>query len=126
MTTWIRWFDDVGINDVPVVRGKNASLGGMRQALTPLGIRTRDGFATTADAYREFLSAAGLERVIGDVHSGRADLKRLRAAGSRVRSSIPAAESTAPVVRERQRPTAAGRIGPARTATWPCVAGRPI
>ena len=43
MTTWIRWFDDVGMNDVPAVGGKNASLGEMRRALTPLGIRTPAG-----------------------------------------------------------------------------------
>ena len=48
MTAWIRWFDDVGMNNVPAVGGKNASLGEMRRALTPLGIRTPDGFATTA------------------------------------------------------------------------------
>ena len=36
MTTWIRWFDDVGMGDVPAVGGKNASLGEMRRALTPL------------------------------------------------------------------------------------------
>ena len=60
MTTWIRWFDDVGMDDVATVGGKNASLGEMRRALTPLGVRTPDGFATTADAYRAFLREAGL------------------------------------------------------------------
>ena len=64
MAPWIGWFDALGIDDVPVVGGKNASLGEMRRALTPLGIRTPDGFATTADAYREFLCAADLQRVI--------------------------------------------------------------
>lgn len=43
------------MDDVPVVGGKNASLGEMRRALTPLGIRTPDGFATPAHAYRAFL-----------------------------------------------------------------------
>ena len=90
MTTWIHWFDDIGMNDVPVVGGKNASLGEMRRALTPLGIRTPGGFATTAHAYRAFLSAAGLERVIRDA-LGRLDINdidRLQAAGGHVRSAI--------------------------------------
>jgi pyruvate,water dikinase len=94
MTAWIRWFDDVGMQDVSVVGGKNASLGEMRRALTPLGIRTPDGFATTADAFRAFLNAAGLERVIKDA-LGRLDVQdidHLQAAGGRVRSAILAAE----------------------------------
>jgi phosphoenolpyruvate synthase/pyruvate phosphate dikinase len=93
MSPWIRWFDDLGIDDVSVVGGKNASLGEMRRALTPLGIRTPDGFATTADAYRAFLRAAGLEGVISaslarvDIN----DIDALQAAGARVRSAILAA-----------------------------------
>ena len=85
MTTWIRWFDDVGMKDVPVVGGKNASLGEMRRALTPLGIRTPNGFATTADAYREFRRAAGLERVIAEALGPLdvADIEHLQMAGSR-------------------------------------------
>jgi hypothetical protein len=55
---WIRSFDDVGMADVASVGGKNASLGEMRRALTRLGIRTPDGFATTADAYRAFMRGA--------------------------------------------------------------------
>jgi pyruvate, water dikinase len=101
MTTWIRWFDDVGMDDVPIVGGKNASLGEMRRALAPLGIRTPDGYATTADAYRELLRANGLDRVIGEVLGDLdvADIERLQAAGRRVRSSILAAELPAPLVR---------------------------
>ena len=93
MTTWLRWFDDIGMGDVPEVGGKNASLGEMRRALTPLGIRTPDGFATTADGYRAFLAAAGLERVIEDAlaHLDVSAIDRLRAAGRRVRSAILAA-----------------------------------
>ena len=94
MTNWIRWFDEVGMNDVPAVGGKNASLGEMRRALTPLGIRTPDGFATTADAYRAFLRAAGLERVIDDSlrHLNVDQIDTLQVAGSRIRSAILAAE----------------------------------
>jgi pyruvate,water dikinase len=102
MSTWIRWFDSLGMNDVAVVGGKNASLGEMRRALTPLGIRTADGFATTADAYRQFLRAAGLEPVIAGLLAGLdvADIDRLQAAGSRIRAAILAAELPAPLARE--------------------------
>src|SRR5690606_5471017 len=102
MTASIRWFDRLGMDDVPIVGGKNASLGEMRRALTPLGIRTPDGFATTADAYREFLRGGGLESVIGgalrdlDVD----DLDRLQAAGARVRSAILAAPLPDTLVRD--------------------------
>jgi pyruvate,water dikinase len=93
MTTWIRWFDDVGIDDVPVVGGKNASLGEMRRALTPLGIRTPDGFATTADAYRAFLAAGDLEPLVTGALGSLdvADLDALRSAGARVRAALLAA-----------------------------------
>ena len=94
MRNWIRWFDEVGMDDVPVVGGKNASLGEMRRALTPLGIRTPDGFATTADAYRAFLRAADLEPVIEAElrHLDVDQIDTLQAAGGRIRSAILAAE----------------------------------
>jgi len=82
------------MGDVPVVGGKNASLGEMRRALTPLGIRTPDGFATTADAYRAFLRAADLERVITDALGALdvGDINGLQAAGAHVRSAVLAAK----------------------------------
>ena len=52
--------EQLGMNDVPVVGGKNASLGEMISNLSNLGVNVPGGFATTADAYREFLDAAGL------------------------------------------------------------------
>jgi pyruvate, water dikinase len=87
---WIRWFDQLGMADVPVVGGKNASLGEMRRSLAPLGIRIPDGFATTAEAYRAFLRTADLERVIDEALTGLdvAHVERLQAAGRRVRSAI--------------------------------------
>jgi pyruvate,water dikinase len=93
MTACIRWFDDIGLVDVPIVGGKNASLGEMRRGLTPLGIRTPDGFATTADAYRAFLCAADLERVIEEslTYVDIGDIDALQVAGARVRSAILAA-----------------------------------
>ena len=101
---WIRWFDDIGIGDVPAVGGKNASLGEMRRALTRLGVRIPDGFATTADAYRAFLRAGDLEQIITvelrqlDI----ADIDRLQAAGARVRSALLAGRLPDELLRGRR------------------------
>ncbi len=57
---FIRFFDQIGIDDVPLVGGKNASLGEMYRELTPQGIKVPNGFATTAEAYRYLLDSAGL------------------------------------------------------------------
>jgi pyruvate,water dikinase len=89
MSDWIRWFDDVGMDDVPAVGGKNASLGEMRRALTPLGIRTPDGFATVASAYREFVRAADLQTAIDGLRQLNVDsVSDLQAAGARIRSAF--------------------------------------
>lgn len=56
---YVRFFSEVGIGDVPLVGGKNASLGEMYQELTPQGIRVPNGFAITAEAYRHTLDDAG-------------------------------------------------------------------
>jgi pyruvate, water dikinase len=55
---YIRWFKDLGIAEVPLVGGKNASLGEMVRELTPQGIRVPNGFAVTAEAYRHVLDQA--------------------------------------------------------------------
>ncbi|NER32125.1 MAG: hypothetical protein F6J89_32120, partial [Symploca sp. SIO1C4] len=59
--SFVLWFEEVGIADIPLVGGKNASLGEMIQQLTPQGVNVPTGFATTAYAYRYFIKAAGLE-----------------------------------------------------------------
>ena len=61
----VAWLKDLRMKDLPQVGGKNASLGEMIGELTGSGdIRVPGGFATTADAYREFLRAGGLaERI---------------------------------------------------------------
>src|SRR5579863_6234283 len=57
-------FEKLGMHDVDKVGGKNASLGEMISHLAKLGVSVPGGFATTADAYREFLAHEGLaERV---------------------------------------------------------------
>ena len=56
--TYIRWFAQLGIGDVPLVGGKNASLGELYRELAPQGIRVPNGFAITAQAYRQILDQA--------------------------------------------------------------------
>lgn len=56
----IEWFEDLGLGDVERVGGKNASLGEMVQHLAKAGVSVPTGFATTAEAYRRFLSESGL------------------------------------------------------------------
>jgi len=59
MSHYIKWFSELGIKDVDLVGGKNASLGEMYQNLTKEGIRIPNGFAITADAYRMILDSNG-------------------------------------------------------------------
>jgi pyruvate,water dikinase len=56
---YIRFFDEIGIDDVALVGGKNASLGEMYRQLVPRGVRVPNGFATTSQAYRYLLDQAG-------------------------------------------------------------------
>ena len=60
MSDQVIWLDRLGMNDVERVGGKNASLGEMISNLSALGVSVPGGFATTADAYRSFLSHEGL------------------------------------------------------------------
>ncbi|MFW6099740.1 MAG: phosphoenolpyruvate synthase, partial [Thermodesulfobacteriota bacterium] len=61
---YVVWFEDLSSEDVSKVGGKNASLGEMIGTLKDEGIRVPDGFATTAEAYQEFLEQAGLQDAI--------------------------------------------------------------
>ena len=56
----ILWFDEIGIEDVPMVGGKNASLGEMHQKLTSKGVEVPNGYAITAYAYQYLLKEAGV------------------------------------------------------------------
>jgi pyruvate,water dikinase len=60
----VSWLEQVDNSDVPLVGGKNASLGEMIQKLQGEGVRVPSGFALTAEAYREFLQFGGLQPVI--------------------------------------------------------------
>jgi len=60
VAAFIRWFEEIRIEDVSIVGGKNASLGEMYQELTAKGIKIPNGYAITADAYWNMIKSAGI------------------------------------------------------------------
>ncbi|WPD25041.1 MAG: phosphoenolpyruvate synthase [Candidatus Electrothrix scaldis] len=86
----ILWFDEIGIEDVPLVGGKNASLGEMYQHLTGKGVAVPHGFAITAYAYRYLLKEAGIEAEIRQVLSDldTEDMANLAERGEKCRDII--------------------------------------
>ena len=68
---FIKWFADITIADIPLVGGKNASLGEMVRELAGKGVKVPDGFAITAEAFRHFIREAKLD---GFIRSTLADL----------------------------------------------------
>ena len=85
---FVLWFEDVGIEDVPLVGGKNASLGEMIQQLAPKGVNVPTGFATTAYAYRYFVEKAGLQEQLKKIFSDLdvEDLANLQLRGKQARA----------------------------------------
>lgn len=61
---WIKRFEELGLSDLPLVGGKNASLGEMIRELSPLGVAVPGGFAVTAEAYWHFVRENNLEAEI--------------------------------------------------------------
>jgi len=90
----ILWFDEIGIEDVPLVGGKNASLGEMYQHLTAKGVAVPHGFAITAYAYRHLLKESGVEQQIRDVLADLdiEDMHNLAERGQKCRDIIRTAE----------------------------------
>ncbi|RPH84516.1 MAG: phosphoenolpyruvate synthase [Candidatus Rokuibacteriota bacterium] len=90
---FVRWFRDITLEDLPLVGGKNASLGELHRELSAAGVRVPDGFAVTAEAYRDIVEAGGLRDHIGALLreiDGR-DVARLAAAGAAIRALVEAA-----------------------------------
>lgn len=83
-------FEEIGIQDVPLVGGKNASLGEMIRELTPKGVRVPTGFVVTAQAYRYFLEETGLKSFIKKTLTGlnTKDLNDLKKRAAMVRNQI--------------------------------------
>ncbi|MDM5263273.1 phosphoenolpyruvate synthase [Sulfurovum sp. XTW-4] len=90
MSQYIKWFNELGIEDVDLVGGKNASLGEMYQNLTQEGIRIPNGFAITADAYRFVLERndawGKLHTLLDDLDPD--DVTQLQERGKRCREII--------------------------------------
>jgi pyruvate,water dikinase len=87
---FIRWFADISIDDIPIVGGKNASLGEMFHELISQGVKVPDGFAVTAEGYRHFMGSTGLDERIRQILTGlnTADMDNLQQRGSEVRHAI--------------------------------------
>jgi pyruvate,water dikinase len=87
---FVRFFEEFGIDDVPLVGGKNASLGEMFQKLSGQGVRVPHGFAITAEAYRFMLDRAGawdrLHAELDDLDP--ADVAALARKGKRAREIV--------------------------------------
>jgi len=87
---FIKWFADITIADIPLVGGKNASLGEMVRELARKGVKVPDGFAITAEAFRHFIREAKLDAVIrdtlGDLDTN--DMANLSQRGHTVRQAI--------------------------------------
>jgi pyruvate,water dikinase len=87
---FILWFNEIGINDVPLVGGKSASLGEMFQNLHKQGINVPNGFAITAHAYRYFINSTGIadqiQKILEDLDTH--DLNNLMLKGRQIREII--------------------------------------
>ncbi len=94
MSNYVLWLQELGMNDVDIVGGKNASLGEMIQNLTDLGVRVPGGFATTAYAYREFLAQGNMdERIQAELDVLDVDdISTLAETGAKIRNWILQAE----------------------------------
>ncbi len=88
--TFIKWFADITIGDIPLVGGKNASLGEMVRELADQGVRVPDGFAITAEGFRHFIREARLDDFIratlADLDTQ--DMANLSQRGEAVRQAI--------------------------------------
>ncbi len=89
-TQFVRRFDELGIDDIAIVGGKNASLGEMIRELGSQGIRVPGGFATTAYAYRQYLESTGLDAKIRELLHGLDidDVEELQQRGMGIRHAI--------------------------------------
>jgi len=107
--------ESLGIGDVERVGGKNASLGEMISHLAKVGVRVPGGFATTADAYRDFLAHHGLAARIAAELAGLDvdDIAALTASGARIRAWIMATPLSARLESELRAAYAALEAGAA-------------
>jgi pyruvate,water dikinase len=86
----ILWFSEVGMEDVPLVGGKNASLGEMYVNLTSKGVNVPYGFALTSTFYWKFIKANGLDKSLSEIFKNldAKNLQSVRAVGKAAREKI--------------------------------------
>src|SRR5687767_6512248 len=92
--SYIRWFREIGLRDVALVGGKNASLGELYRELTGVGVHVPNGFAITADGYKYFMQASGLAERVTTILRGLdvTNLAELAQRGLAIRQAITATE----------------------------------
>ncbi len=111
---YILWFDEIELKDIPIVGGKNASLGEMRRELTKFGVNIPNGFAVTVHAYHDFLEKGifqewhdrktkpnipeRIKEILSDLNVE--DMDELSEKGSRVRRLIYSLEFPREIVEE--------------------------
>lgn len=90
MQEFVVWYQDLGMEDVPRVGGKNASLGEMISNLASVGVQVPGGFATTADAFNQFLEQSGVNERIYQLLDGLDvdDVTALAKAGAQIRQWV--------------------------------------
>ncbi|MDX1704973.1 phosphoenolpyruvate synthase [Pseudidiomarina sp.] len=90
MQDYVLWYDQLGMNDVSRVGGKNASLGEMISNLAGAGVEVPNGFATSAEAFNEFLDQSGVNdriyALLDDLDTN--DVKALADAGKKIRQWV--------------------------------------
>ncbi|EHD21080.1 MULTISPECIES: phosphoenolpyruvate synthase [Brenneria] len=86
----VLWYNQLGMHDVERVGGKNASLGEMITNLSELGVAVPNGFATTAQAFNDFLNQSGINQRIYELldHTDIDDVNQLAKAGTQIRQWI--------------------------------------
>ncbi len=88
--SYIRWFEDIKIEDIPLVGGKNASLGEMYRELASRGVKIPNGFAVAAGAYWYVIESDGILEFVKNTMSGldKTNLDDLVKRGKRARDLI--------------------------------------
>ena len=86
----VLWYNQLGMNDVDRVGGKNASLGEMITNLSDLGVSVPNGFATTAQAFNDFLEQSGVNQRIYNLldETDIDDVNQLAVAGAQIRQWV--------------------------------------
>ena len=99
VNNYVRWFSEVGLTDVPLVGGKNASLGELYSALSKQGVRVPNGFALTAGAYRDILTAAKAWEPLHRLLDGldKRDVETLAKRAAQAREIVYQATATGPL-----------------------------